>query len=668
MKYYLPIVCFCLSCLVSKTCLAELTIEEIKAMSLEEVMDLTIETSSKKVKKQFNESASTYVITQEDISRSGVTSLPEALRLAPGVHVARVSANQWAISIHGFNERFSNKLLVLIDGRSVYSPLFSGVYWDAQDILLENVKRIEVVRGSGTALWGSNAVNGVINIITYSAKETQGIETTAGYGSEENGFGSLRYGGKLGEKTHYRIHGKHYNRDAGGTFNQQPAHDDSSMSSGGIHLDTDLTENQSLLITGNAYEGKMGQSGDVAELTAPNFTRVIDDNVRLYGENLLARWTHQEEDRKNWALQAYYDHTIREDSVLGNQEINVADLDFQRHFSWLSNQEIAWGLQYRYVNNKLTSGSLITLNPRERETYLYSAFLSDEISLFQDQFKLNIASRFEHNDFTGFEIQPTARMTWLINESNTFWGAVSRSVKVPSISDHNSTFEPAIRNMGIPVVVNVAGNKNFNSEQLISYELGYRTQPRHDIQLDAAAFFNDYDELRTFEQTNFFFLQNPFRGISLFEFDNKMKGQMYGFDLSAKWFINSWWSINAGYSYAKTDLHLKNASTDTFSLALPIFANPPQQMLSLRSAWDVQKDWKIDLWLRYVDKLESTYVDDYLNMDARVAWKANRNVELSLVGQNLLDNQQLQFFRDTATKLYNSEIQRSVYFKVKLSF
>ncbi|WP_292433350.1 TonB-dependent receptor plug domain-containing protein, partial [Methylobacter sp.] len=321
-------------------------------MSLEEVMDLTIETSSKQKKKQFNESASTYVITQEDITRSGVTSLPEALRLAPGVHVARISANQWAISIHGFNERFSNKLLVLIDGRSVYSPLFSGVYWDAQDILLENVKRIEVVRGSGTALWGSNAVNGVINVITYSAKETQGIETTAGYGTEENGFGSLRYGGALGEKTHYRIYGKHYKRDDGGIFNQQPAHDDSSMNSGGIHIDSNLTENQSLLITGGAYDGKMGQSGNVPELSSPTFTRFINDNVRLSGENILARWTDQEYGHKNWALQAYYDHTSREDSVLGNQEVNIADLDFQRHFAWLSNQEIAWGLQYRYVNNK----------------------------------------------------------------------------------------------------------------------------------------------------------------------------------------------------------------------------------------------------------------------------------------------------------------------------
>ena len=566
-------------------------------MSLEEVMDLPIETSSKKKKKQFNESASTYVITQEDISRSGVTSLPEALRLAPGVHVARISVNQWAISIHGYNERFSNKLLVLIDGRSVYSPLFSGVYWDAQDVLLENVKRIEVVRGPGTALWGSNAVNGVINVITYSAKETQGIETTAGYGTEEKGFGSLRYGGALGEKTHYRIHGKHYNRDDGGVFNQQPANDNSSMDSGGFQVDTNLTKNQSLLITGNAYEGRMGQSSDVPEFNSPTLKRYISNHARLNGENILARWTNQEELRK-WALQVYFDHTSREDIVLGNQEINVTDLDFQHHFGWWFNQEMAWGLQYRYVDNKLNPGTLVSLDPKKRDTHLYSAFLSNEISLFQNQLKLNLASRFEHNDFTGFEVQPTARMTWLINESNTLWGAISRSVKVPSIADQSSTLEPEIWNAGIPMIIKIAGDKDFNSEKLISYELGYRTRFNHDIQLDIAAFFNDYDELRTFEQKNVFFLQNPFRGIVPFVFDNNMKGNTYGLDLSIKWQINSWWNINAGYSYAKADLHLKNASTDTFSLTLPIFANSPEQMLSLRSAWDVKKDWKIDLWMR----------------------------------------------------------------------
>ncbi len=307
----------------------------------------------------------------------------------------------------------------------------------------------------------------MINIITFSAKETQGIQTTAGYGTEEKGFGSLRYGGALGEKTHYRVYGKHYNRDAGGTLNQQPANDDSSMNSGGIQVNTSLNKNQNLMVTGNAYDGKMGQSGDVPDLNAPTLAQFINNDARLKGENILARWT-SEEDGKNWALQAYYDHTSREDAVLGNQEVNVSDLDFQRHFTGSPHQEMAWGLQYRYVNNKLNPGFVVSLNPKQRDTHLFSTFLSDEVSLFQDQLKLNIASRFEHNDFTGFEIQPTARMTWLMNKNNTFWGAISRAVKVPSISDQGVMFEPKIVNAGIPMAINISGNQTFNTEKLNS--------------------------------------------------------------------------------------------------------------------------------------------------------------------------------------------------------
>lgn len=646
-----------------------LTPESLSKMSLEELMEIPIFTSSKKKKRQFDEAASVYVITQEDISRSGVTSLPEALRLAPGVHVARINANQWAISIHGFNERFSNKLLVMIDGRSVYSPLFSGVYWDAQEVLLENVQHIEVVRGSGAALWGSNAVNGVINVITHTSKNTQGVEAIGGYGTEEQGFGSLRYGGTLGENTYYRIHGKYFKRDEGGIFNQQPANDNSSMSSGGIRIDTSLLENHSLMITGNVYDGKMGQSGNVPELTSPNLERFINNDVRLNGENILARWTNQENGRQNWALQVYYDHTSRDDSVLGDQEVNIADLDFQHRFAWVFNQDINWGVQYRYVNNKLDAGTLSSLNPKERNTHLYSAFFSDEISLFQDQIKLTLASRFEHNDLTGFEIQPTARIAWLINKSNTFWGAISRSVRVPSISDHDSVFVPSIRDVGIgiPVVISIEGERNFDSEKIISYELGFRSKPSQDVQLDIATYYKAYQDLRSFEEKDFFLEMNPLRAVLPIKYDNKMKGYSYGMDLSVNWFVKSWWRINAGYSYAKTRLSLKNNSRDTFSLVLPVLANQPEHMISLRSSWDVNEDWGFDLWMRYVDRLENTDINAYLNMDARLAWKASNNVELSVVGQNLLDKKQLQFFKDTSTNLNNSEVERSVYFRVKLT-
>ena len=677
-QYGLQNLIICILCVISSVCNGNdapptLSIQDLSVLSLEELMDVSVVTSSKKQKRQFDESSSIFVITQKDISRSGVTSLPEALRLAPGVHVARINANQWAISIHGFNERFSNKLLVLIDGRSVYSPLSSGVYWDAQEVLLENVDRIEVVRGPGATLWGSNAVNGVINVITYSAQDTQGTQVIAGYGSEEQGFGSLRFGGSLGENTHYRVHGKYANRDEGGEINQQPPADNSSLGSAGFRIDSKLAEHHNLLITGNLYDGKSGQAGNVPDINSPtlerftNLERFINDDIKFKGQNILARWSNEENNGNGWSLQAYYDHTSREDSVLGDQEVNSTDLDFQHRFDWLFNQQLAWGVQYRYVNNKLDAGTLVSLAPRERNTHLYSGFVSDEISLFQDQLMLTLASRFEHNDLTGFEIQPTARASWLINPSNTLWGAISRSVKVPSISEHDSVLVPSIINLGVTGVIEFSGDSDFETEKIVSYELGYRAQLSQYFKFDISAFYNDYDDLRTFEAKDNFVLQNPLRLIVPIEFDNKMKGYSYGLDLSANWFIQSWWNVNAGYSYSKTRLKLKNGSNDTFSLILPAIVNSPEQMFSLRSSWNVRNNWKLDLWMRYVDRLESTSVDSYFNADARVAWKMNDNLELSVIGQNLLDKQ-IEFTQDNATNMNNSEVQRSVYFKMKLTF
>ncbi len=675
------IITFLLALNISSLALAAASVSSVPVLgvTLEEELswlqaEAVVFSVAKRKQKILETASSVFVISQEDIKRSGVTSLPEALRLAPGVHVARINANQWAVSIHSYNERFSNKLLVLIDGRSVYSPLFSGVYWDAQEILLETVERIEVVRGSGAALWGSNAVNGVINVITKSAKDTQGTQAIAGYGTEEKGFGSLRYGGALNDKTHYRMYAKYFNRDEGGNYKHNEAEDNSSMMSGGFRLDTDLNDNNNLMVKGAAYEGKMGQAGNIPDLNnAPAYSTFLNDDVRISGQNILARWAGNSQSQQNWALQAYYDHTFREDTVLGDQEVNVFDLDFQHGFDLFENNKITWGIQYRHVNNKLSSAALVTLTPKQRDTNLYSGFISDEISFFQDQLKLTLASRFEHNDFTGFEIQPTARIAWLINDKNTVWGAISRSVRVPSISDHDASFNPVILNVGIPAVVEISGDKDMVSEKIVAFEVGYRTHITEGFNFDISAYYNDYNDLRTFEKVLPNVLAfNPLRAIVPYKYDNKMEGYTYGVDVSANWYVQSWWRLNLGYSYSKTRLHLKNGSTDTFTLGSgDVFVYAPEQMISLRSAWDISEDFDFDLWLRYVDRLEPASkiaVNAYVNMDARLAWQATKNLELSVVGQNLLADKQLQHVRDPGTKINNSEVQRGVYFKIKLDF
>lgn len=627
----------------------------------------------KREQKEQEVAASVFILSQEDIRRSGVTSVPEALRMVPGVHVARINTRQWAIAIHGFNSRFSDKLLVLVDGRSIYSPHFNGIYWDAQDIMLESIERIEVIRGSSSALWGNNAMNGVINIITKNAGNTQGLYTSGGYGSEEKGFGSIRYGGTLGDNSQYRVYSKYFNRDDGGTRNHKSPHDGGELISGGFRLDTQLDDQHKLMINGDIYDGTSGQAADVPDITQPNpYVRAIRDENQLAGKHLLMRWTENENGHQNWLVQSYFEHIERDDSILGEQETIVVDASVQQGLRWHS-QEISWGLEYKYIDNSLKAGSLITYIPAKRQTDLYSGFISDEIGLFDDQVKLTLASRFEHNDFTGFEWQPTARLTWLVNNQHTLWTAFSRSVRVPSLTDHDQYLEPQILpenppSSPLPVVLQISGSDKMRSEEVLAYELGYRMQLSTDLKLDLSAYYNNYNNVRSFELDKITLNPGPPARLDAdFHYDNKLEASVYGFDSAADWRVNSGWRIAAGYSYARTHIHEKNSSTDTITLPRNVYIMSPQHMLTLRSSWTVANDWDVDVWTRYVDRLDHTDVNAYVNLDARLAWRPVKGLELSVVGQNLLDKKQVQYTNDGVTDTHNSQAERSVYIKFAYS-
>lgn len=614
--------------------------------------------------------ASVFVVTQNDIRRSGVTSVPEALRMVPGVHVARMNTRQWAISIHGFNSRFSDKLLVLVDGRSIYSPHFNGTYWDAQDIMLESIDRIEVIRGSSAALWGNNGVNGVINIITKQAQDTQGLYLSGGYGPEEQGFGSIRYGGSLGDNTHYRLYSKYFNRDDGAKYHNKEPHDDSTLFSGGFRLDTQLDEHHELMLSGDIYDGTSGQAADAPDITQPNpYTRAVRNDNKLSGENFLLRWTEKENGHLNWLVQSFFEHIERDDAILGEQESIVADISIQQDILWHAH-DIGWGLEYKHVDNSLQAGSLIRYIPASRETNLYSGFISDEIGFFSDQVKLTLASRFEHNDFTGFEWQPTARIAWQVNNRHTLWTAFSRSVRVPSLTDHNQYLEPQIFPEGsahpmLPVVLQINGDKKMRSEEVLAYELGYRMQLSPDFKFDLAAYYNNYNHVRSFELDRLAVdFGPPVRINAIHHYDNKLEASVYGADLSADWHIKPWWRLVAGYSYAHSHIHEKNSSTDRITIPRNIYIMSPQHMGTLRSSWTVANDWDFDLWLRYVDRLENTDINAYVNMDARLAWRPINGLELSVIGQNLLDKRQVQYTNEPATDIHNSQVERSVYFKL----
>ncbi len=480
--------------------------DDLTQLSIEELMNVEIFSAAKKTQKLFDTPAAAFVITREDIRRSGATSVPEVLRIVPGVEVAQISASEWAISIRGFNDRFASKLLVLIDGRSVYTPLFSGVYWGPQDtVLLEDVESIEVVRGPGGTLWGANAVNGVINIRTRQARDTQGALATVLGGNQESNA-ALRYGDRLGENGYYRVYAKGFRRDALRDAEGDRAHDAWDQVQGGFRADWTLSGRDELTLQGDFYDGQPDQTLTISSLTPPS-APIVEDSVDLRGGNLLFRWKRQLGADSEWILQTYYDANERREVDL-DQRIDTFDIEFQHRFPWGDRQEITWGLGYRSVRDDLDGSFTVSFDPTSRRTELYSAFVQDEIRLL-DHLRLTLGSKFEHNDYTGFEIQPTARLLWQVDPQQSVWGAVSRAVRTPSRSDSDIRINLAGIPGTPPTLLSIFGNEDLDSEELLSFELGYRSEPRRDLSLDVTAFYNRYDQLINVEGSASFELTPP---------------------------------------------------------------------------------------------------------------------------------------------------------------
>jgi iron complex outermembrane recepter protein len=652
--------------------------------SMEDYLDLPLEallsmevTSVSKKKQSLNEAAAAiFVITQEDIRRSGVTSIPEALRLAPGVQVAKIDANKWAISSRGFNTQFVNKLLVLIDGRSVYTPSYSGVYWDAQDTLLEDIDRIEVIRGPGATLWGANAVNGVINIITKPASDTQGGLVVAGAGNEEKTFGGFRYGSDLNANTQGRVYLKYNRRDS----NYQPstdtqAGDDWKSLRGGFRLDSQVSENDHWTLQGDIYDAEENQTlnlwqdpSDPDNMIYQPFylAENLADEVDSSGWNLLTRLDHAFSNQSNLSLQLYYDHTKRAEAF-AVQEQDTLDIDLQHQIRLFDNHELIWGLGYRHIQDDFTNSYIVQFLPDSSSSDLYSAFLQDEIELLPNRLRLTLGSKFEHNDFTGFEFQPNARLVWLASEQSTLWAAVSRVVRTPSRLEIGSRIVSRIVPLPptyTPTAFYTVGNENFDSEKLLAYEAGYRFQPRSNASFDLSLFYNNYDNLQTFEQST-----STFTDII---FDNKLTAQTYGVELVAEWLPMEWWRLQTNYSYIHISAQLDSDSNDPISITNIAEGSTPTHHASLRSMMDLSHAVSFDLWVYYVDELNTTSysaaepISEYTSLNARIAWKPSDDLELSLVGQNLADNRHMEFVGENL--LTKTEVERSVYAKIHWNF
>ncbi len=615
-------------------------------------MGIEVVTVSKKPQKLSRSATAIFVITQEDIRRSGVTSIPEALRMVPGIQVARVDANKWAISARGFNGRFSNKLLVLMDGRTVYNPMFAGVLWENQDTMLEDIDRIEVIRGSGGTLWGNNAVNGVINIITKHTEKTQGSLTSIVGGTEE-GILSLRHGGAQGQDFSYRIYTKIFNRDT--AFNQQGAHDDWRMFRSGFRADWNGSPRDTLFITGDLYAGQAGQQITVPNLVAPTFRSTVNEDSDIHGGNLLFRWTHEVSQDSDTTLQIFYDYFDRHETAL-NATINTFDIDFQHRFLLPFRQEIVWGAAYRYWEDKIPSTFVTTVFPDSQSFNLISGFLQDEIAIIPETLWFTIGSKLSHNDFTGIEVQPSGRILWSPITGHSLWAAVSRAVRVPTRLLDNS----AITTLGNNTPATIRGNQQIQSEVMHSFEAGYRLNTIKWITVDLAGFYNIYDELRGIEV-------NPFPPTSVptrLNFVNNSEARTYGIEIATDLQLRDWWRIRGAYSYLKIDFE---RPTGPQVITTADGRSSPFNQFSLRSLMNFPHNLEFDSWVRVVDSIKNGMIPSYVELDVRFGWKPFETVELSLVGQNLLDSHHPEFL-PSFISTQQTEIQRSMYGKMTWTF
>lgn len=642
---------------------AESDTKKLLTLSLNELSDIEVTSVSKRLEKASEAPAAVYVITSEDIRRSGATSIPEALRMAPGLSVARSGQSQWAISARGFNDQFANKLLVLMDGRSVYTPLFSGVHWDAQDTMMEDIDRIEVIRGPGATLWGANAVNGVINIITKKAKDTQGALTVASLGSDESGVRG-RFGGATSDgSTHYRSYAKYNSTDESNlSSNQAPAFNGWSKGQAGFRVDSVLNTNNELTVQGDAYRATEQVALTLPAIASP-FTLRLRDDTEIGGANILGRLTHKIEEGNEVALQVYYDHNSTTSYPIGDHR-STLDIDIQHSFSPQSRHEIVWGGGYRLVSDDMDNTFYVNFTPADRTDNLFSFFAQDKIALIPQSVFLTLGSKFEHNDYTGFEVQPSARFSWLIDDKQMLWASVSRAVRTPNRSTDDTKF--AVQSSG-GVIIRKVGDRNADSEDLLAYEAGYRIQPTRATSIDIAAFINDYKNLITdltgsarVEAAGYGFpahLMVPLTPVNL------GKGRSWGGEVSTGWSVNQQWKLMANYSLLQMNLSGGDASFVTTE------GKSPQQQFNVQSHWNITDKLEMDNILYYMDEINPTAtinIPDYFRFDTRVAYKVMDGVELSVVGQNLLDDSHSEF--SSFVYYSRSDVPRSVYGSVTLRF
>jgi iron complex outermembrane recepter protein len=645
--------------------------QDLSQVSLEDLMNIEVTSVSKKEQKMSRAAAAIFVITQEDIARSGATNIPDLLRMVPGMDVSQINANTWAVSARGFNDQFSNKLLVLIDGRAVYTPLLGGVNWDTQNVPLEDIERIEVIRGPGATVWGANAVNGVINIVTKSATDTKGAMVAGGGGTEGQAQGVVQYGGDIKGKMDYRIFANYLNYGSLPAVGGGSGQDNWDLLHGGFRTDSKISPKDSVTIQGDLYTGQGGATIIHIFSIEPPVAGNLNVDTQLSGGSILGRWNHTFSDRSDTTFQFYFDNYERAGPE-SDETRNTIDFDFSHHWTWGPRQDVIWGAGYRRTWDQVVGTIDQTFTPPNAALQLFTFFVQDTIALKPDRLFFTAGTKVENSYFTGYDLEPSGRLAWTPSSWMTLWSAASRAGRTPDQRDVGLNAALAVfpdpAGSSTPVEVVLFGNPKYKSEHVLAYEAGFRAQPNTHLSVDVSTFFNRYDHLESLEPGPEVFEPSPApaRFLMPVTFGNLMNGTTEGGEISANLKLMDRWTLSPGYAFLEMHLHTETSSLDTSSVA-EYQGSSPQHQAQLRSHVDLSHGLSWDASAYFVGELPVQDVASYTRLDTQLRWKFAERGEISLVGQNLLRNDHLESM-DELTVVNSSLIKRSAYAKLTWRF
>jgi len=639
---------------------------DLTQLKIEDLMNLEITSASRQKQTLSTTPAAVFVITQEDIHRSGSTNIPDLLRMVPGLNVAQINANSWAISSRGLNDLFSNELLVLVDGRTVYAPSSGGVFWDTVDLPLEDIERIEVIRGPGGSVWGTNAVNGVINIVTKSAEATRGGLVVAGGGGFHRAFATVQYGSSLGKKSDYRVYVKYLDEASLQSPEGRSLGDGWHSLRGGFRLDSALTAKDGVTLQGDLYTSREGSATSyLPSITSPAPVNFWEE-ITVAGGFLQGAWSHKISDRSATQLTISFDQSERNDTL--GETRHTLDADFQHNFRLGRFHSMVWGLDYRYTDYSSVGSLFVSFNPASASHTQYSGFIQDEITLLPDRLYFTVGTKLEHHYYTGLAVMPTARLAWTPSTHTTFWAAVSLAERTPAELD--TVFRGNVGSFSTPDgalnLISVFGNPDLKNEGLLAYEAGYRAELSKHISVDLAAYYNRYDHQMT-DEPGVPFVETspvPVHVVLPIVYGNLMHGETHGVEFFADWRATSRWVLSPGYAFEQIHMHVEPSSHAT---SAGDDGTTPVNAAQLRSHLVLPASLSWDVSAFYSGRLVDLAVPSYTRLDTQLNWQWKENVTLSVVGQNLLREGQLQFI-DAHGVARSSLMPRSAFAKFTWRF